>query len=123
MENIETPEIEILNFLNQVVAAPRGFRPIKSNLNGISSLFKDGFTKEEIIEVIQLKTIQWKNNPQMAYCLRPSTLFRSSNFENYIVEVSQIKSNPKLYEKYFSKLTKSTRSAADDADALEAMYG
>ena len=63
MENIETPEIEILNFLNQVVAAPRGFRPIKSNLNGISNLFKHGFTKEEIIERFDNNKVPNQKNP------------------------------------------------------------
>ena len=116
-----TPELEILNYLNSVTQSK--FRPIKSNLSKISALFKAGFTKEEIQQVIQLKTVQWKNNPVMAQYLRPSTLFRDSNFENYVNQVNLVKQNPKLYEQYFKNINKIKSSAADNADDITAMYG
>lgn len=118
---INTPETEVLEYLKQVTGT--NFRPIKSNLTLISTLFKSGYTQEEIIEVIQLKTVQWKNNPVMAPYLRPSTLFKLSNFDNYINEAELVKQNPQMYAKHFQELNKIKGSAAHDDDGLEAMYG
>ncbi len=113
---------EILTYLNQITG--RRFRPIKTNLNGIARVMKEGFTEQEIHEVIQVKTLEWKNNPEMSVHLNPITLFRPRNFEKYINQVIAIKENPTLYAKYFAKLNKATgRSAADDADAINDLYG
>lgn len=123
MNNTETqtPETEVLEYLKQVTGTK--FRPIKSNLTLISALFKAGYTQEEIIEVIQLKTVQWKNSPVMAPYLRPSTLFKLSNFDNYINEVDLVKKKPKMYAQHFAELNKIKGSAANDDDDLDAMYG
>ncbi len=119
----QTPETEILDYLKQVTGTK--FRPIKSNLTLISALFKSGYTQEEIVEVIQLKTVQWKNNPVMAPYLRPSTLFKMSNFDNYLNELELVKQNPKMYATHFAALNriKGANSAANDDDGLAAMYG
>lgn len=114
-------EKEILNFLNEVTGSK--FREIKSNLSKITALLKQEFNKEQIVEVIQLKVIQWKNNPKMAMYLRPSTLFLESNFENYINEIERIKKNPTMYADYFKQINNIKTSAADDADDLKAMFG
>ena len=116
-----TPEKEILQKLNELTGS--NFREIKSNLTKISALFKQGFTQEQIIEVIILKVAEWKNNPVMAQYLRPSTLFRDTNFENYVNQVNLVKQNPKLYEQYFKNINKIKPSAADNADDITAMYG
>ena len=116
-----TPEKEILQKLNELTGS--NFREIKSNLTKISALFKQGFTKEEITDVIILKVAEWKNNPVMAQYLRPSTLFRDTNFENYHNQVNLVKNNPKLYEQYFKSINKVKTSAADNADDIAAMYG
>ena len=118
---IVTPELEILQKLNELTGS--NFREIKSNLTKISALFKQGFTQEQIIEVIILKVAEWKNNPVMAPYLRPSTLFRDTNFENYVNQVNLVKQNPKLYEQYFKNINKIKSSAADNADDITAMYG
>ena len=117
-----TPEKEILQKLNELTGS--NFREIKSNLTKISALLKAGFTEVEVLEVIQLKVIQWKNNPVMAPYLRPATLFRDSNFENYLNEVQHVKQNPKLYADHFAKLNKTAKpSASNDGDAISEMYG
>ena len=118
---LHTPELEILDSLNEITGSK--FRPIKSNLTKIKALLKAEFTPQEIVEVIQLKTIQWKNNPTMAGYLCPTTLFRESNFEKYHNEVNQVKQNPKLYEQYFKSINKIPTSAADNADDLAELYG
>lgn len=120
-DKIITPEIEILDKLNEITGSK--FRPIKSNLTKITALLKADFSEKDILEVIQLKTIQWKNNPKMAGYLCPTTLFRESNFEKYINEVNQVKANPKLYEQYFRQINKAEKSAADHTDDIEAMFG
>ena len=119
----ETPELLVLRRLNEITGSR--FRPIKANLTKISALFKAGFKEEEIVEVIQLKTIQWKNNPKMAQYLCPGTLFRESNFEKYINEVSRVKENPKLYAQYFAELNgiTPTKSDAELADDFGELYG
>ena len=101
---IHYPEVEILNKLNEITGSR--FREIKSNLTKIKSLLKAGFTEVEIIEVIQLKNLQWKNNPEMSGYLCPKTLFRESNFEKYYNEVQQVKQNPEMYAKYYKKINK-----------------
>lgn len=120
MEQTITPEIEILNLLNEL--AGKRFKPIKSNLSPISARLKDGYTIQELKEIVQVKTLDWKNNEQMNQHLCPTTLFRPSNTEKYLNYIISIKENPKAYAKYFAKINK-TRTSANDADDLEAMYG
>ncbi|ROI09774.1 hypothetical protein EGI11_03180 [Chryseobacterium sp. H3056] len=120
---ISTPEIEILNYLNEVTGSK--FRPIKSNLTKVSALFKSGFTKEDIIQVIQLKVVQWKNNPVMAPYLRPSTLFRDTNFDNYLNEVEKVKQNPTMYREHYEQLNQK-KSTSDNTSAfskINTMFG
>ncbi|TWP30530.1 hypothetical protein ETU08_01860 [Apibacter muscae] len=103
------PEIEILNYLNEI--AGKRFKPIKSNLKPISARFKDGYTLEEMKEVVMVKTLEWKNNEVMAVHLCPTTLFRPSNFEKYLNQVLTIKQNPEKYKKHYEQLNK---TQADD---------
>lgn len=121
---IVTPELEILNYLNSVTQSK--FRPIKSNLSKISALFKAGFTTEEMMEVIQLKTVQWKNNPVMAGYLCPTTLFRESNFEKYVNEVEHVKQNPQMYAEYFATINKIKSKSDNDSsgafDKIDEMF-
>jgi len=121
---IVTPELEILNYLNSVTQSK--FRPIKSNLSKISALFKAGFTTEEMMEVIQLKTVQWKNNPVMAGYLCPTTLFRESNFEKYVNEVERVKQNPQMYAEYFATINKIKSKSDNDSsgafDKIDEMF-
>ena len=114
------PEVEILNKLNEITGSR--FREIKSNLTKIKSLLKAGFTEVEIIEVIQLKTLQWKNNPEMSGYLCPKTLFRESNFEKYYNEVQQVKQNPEMYAKYYKKNNKIATYKDYDA-TISDLYG
>lgn len=120
-DKIITPEIEILDKLNEITGSK--FRPIKSNLTKITALLKADFSEMDILEVIQLKTIQWKNNPKMAGYLCPTTLFRESNFEKYHNEVNQVKANPKLYEQYFKQINKIKHSAAEHDATISDLYG
>lgn len=47
---------------------------------------KDGYTKEDIIRVVRVKSAQWKDDKEMNKYLRPQTLFSKSKFEAYVDE-------------------------------------
>ncbi|PIC67998.1 MULTISPECIES: conserved phage C-terminal domain-containing protein [unclassified Sporosarcina] len=53
----------------------------------INGRIKEGYTQEDFIRVIDLKTKQWLNRPEFSAFLRPSTLFNATNFENYVNEL------------------------------------
>lgn len=109
------PKTEILDYLNDLTG--RKYRPIKSNLSKVESLLKDGYTIEEIKEVIEVKVFEWLNNPKMSQHLNPTTLFRPSNFDKYINQVVAVKQNPELYKAHYAKLNKQTRNTAKEAIA------
>lgn len=121
MNEITTPEIEILNLLNEL--AGKRFKPIKSNLTPIIARLKDGYTVQELKEIVQVKTLEWKNNEVMNAHLCPTTLFRPSNTDKYINQIIAIKENPQQYARYFAKINNVSTSAADNDDELEAMFG
>jgi phage replication O-like protein O len=76
--------IECLNLLNE--KAKRNYKPVKSNLDFIKARLKEGYTKEEIIHVINVKSAQWLINPEMEKYLRPATLFNATKFAQYVAE-------------------------------------
>ncbi|PIC80017.1 replication protein [Sporosarcina sp. P18a] len=53
----------------------------------INGRIKEGYTQEDFISVIDLKTKQWLNRHEFSAFLRPSTLFNATNFENYVNEL------------------------------------
>ncbi|PIC70823.1 hypothetical protein CSV77_05795 [Sporosarcina sp. P16b] len=53
----------------------------------INGRIKEGYTQEDFIRVIDLKTKQWLNRHEFSSFLRPSTLFNATNFENYVNEL------------------------------------
>ncbi|MDY3547336.1 conserved phage C-terminal domain-containing protein [Riemerella anatipestifer] len=118
---ILTPEKELLKKFNEITG--RRFRETKANLQGISARLKDGYTEQEILEVIQVKTLEWKKNPTMSVHLNPVTIFRPSNFDKYINQVMTVKEDPILYAKQFQKINRISTSAADNDDAISELYG
>lgn len=76
--------LDVLNYLNQT--ARRDYRPVKSNLDLIKGRIKEGYSKDDLIRVIDLKCSQWLKNPQMESFLRPSTLFGATKFSQYAGE-------------------------------------
>ena len=55
----------------------------------VAARSSEGHTLEDFKAVIDLKTAQWLNDPKMNGNLRPTTLFRPSNFEAYIQAVNR----------------------------------
>lgn len=62
----------------------------------IVSKLKSGYTYEDFIHVIDVKSSEWLNNPDFAKYLRPSTLF-GNKFENY---VNQQSGTPRIKQDY-----------------------
>lgn len=63
----------------------------KTNNSYILGRKNEGHTIEEFIKVIDYKYHEWKDNKKMAKYIRPMTLFSSTNFPNYLVEIEMNK--------------------------------
>lgn len=72
----------ILSYLNE--KANRNFKTDSNDF--ISARFSDGYALDDFKKVIDVKIAKWLNDPKMSEFLRPSTLFRKTNFENYLNE-------------------------------------
>jgi uncharacterized phage protein (TIGR02220 family) len=81
----------LLEFLNQKTG--KHFNGIRPNgkrtktITDIHALLKHGYTAVQIKQVIANRWLKWGNDSKMREYLRPSTLFRPSNFENYLGEL------------------------------------
>jgi len=72
-----------INYLNEKVGT--SFNPkSKCNTNLIKARYNEGRTLEDFKTVIDRKVFEWKTDDKMVQYLRPSTLFRATNFENYL---------------------------------------
>lgn len=61
----------------------KNFKPVKANISLINARLKDGFTLDDLINVIDVKTSQWLKDEKMKNYLRPSTLFNSEKCAQY----------------------------------------
>lgn len=75
--------VEIIDYLNKKTNK-RYSSNAKSNKDLIDSLLKEGRTIENFKHVIDVKCNDWLDDSKWGEYLRPSTLFKSSNFDNYI---------------------------------------
>ncbi len=74
--------IEIIDYLNKRVG--RRFQVDNKTTNkNIISILREGFKKEDIQGVIDYKQQKVDAGKEDAFYMRPSTLFRPSNFHNY----------------------------------------
>ena len=79
----------VLNYLNS--KANKNYKPVKANTDFINARIKDGFTKEDLLKVIDSKCSQWLNDDKMNQYLRPATLFNATKFSQYAGELSSNK--------------------------------
>ena len=80
-KKIKSEAIEALKFLNQETG--KAFREVESNLKPIESILKSGIDLQDVKTVTMRKIHDWSKDPKMAEYLRPATLYRRSNFEQY----------------------------------------
>lgn len=94
IDNVEQldhiPYTEIINYLN--TKTNKHFKESIQTKKLINGRFREGYNLEDFKKVIDVKTQQWIKDPKMNKYLRPDTLFRPSNFENYLNEYD-VKSN------------------------------
>lgn len=83
----------VLNYLNQKTGSkfkcksPSGKQT--SNAKIIIDRVKEGYTGDEFKRVISMKCDEWGSDEKMSQYLRPSSLFRKSNFEQYVAVLDQ----------------------------------
>lgn len=116
---MNTPE-ETIEYLNTFTG--RKYRMIKSNLNKVKTLIKEGYTYQDIKEVIEIKTYEWLNNPKMSQYLNPTTLFRLSNFDKYVNQVIAVKENKEQYKKYYEEINRKTSTSGSASSAVDDMF-
>lgn len=76
---------EVIDYLN--IKTESSYRATtEANVKPIRARLNDGFTVEDCKKVIDTKSGQWLNNPDMVKYLRPATLFSPSKFEGYLNE-------------------------------------
>jgi uncharacterized phage protein (TIGR02220 family) len=79
----------------------------KPTVQLVNARFSEGYTVADFKKVIDTKAKEWLNDPHWQKYLRPSTLFNSTNFENYLQESgvsgSPPSSLPKPFELDFSE--------------------
>lgn len=87
---------QIIEYLNDKTG-----RHYKSTINKtvalIDSRLAEGFNYSDFFKVIDNKTSDWLNNPQMNKFLRPETLF-GNKFESYLNEGDSIAENNRVFE-------------------------
>lgn len=81
---------EVVEYLNEKTGKSYSHTS-KATQQMIRARQKDGFSLEDFKYVIDIKSAQWKDDPKMDKFLRPSTLFRPSNFESYLQEKHNLK--------------------------------
>lgn len=81
-DNIRFLTKQVIDYLNEKTSSN-----YKSTSNKTLSLIKarsrEGFVGEDFVKVIDIKTADWINNPEMRKYLRPETLF-GTKFESYL---------------------------------------
>lgn len=70
-----------LAYLNHSVG--KNYKYLEKNLKHIMARLNEGYTLEDFKQVIDVKTEEWKDNPEFFKYLRPETLF-GSKFDSYL---------------------------------------
>lgn len=82
---------EVVIHLNHRTGQNFSTAPSVSHRRLIEGLVRHGYTLDQMIAVIDVKVGEWGQSERMFHNLRPKTLFRRSNFENYVGQIGAIK--------------------------------
>ena len=93
LEKTKNKELWIpIVYLNQV--ANKRYKFVNKTKKFLLARFNEGYTLEDFKQVIDVKTEEWKDNPEFFKYLRPETLF-GSKFDSYLNQKPKIsKSKP-----------------------------
>ncbi|HEL0025409.1 TPA: conserved phage C-terminal domain-containing protein [Streptococcus equi subsp. zooepidemicus] len=87
LEKTKNKELWIpIAYLNQI--AEKRYKFIDKTKKLLTARFKEGYTLEDFKQVIDVKTAEWKDNPNFSKYLRPETLF-GSKFDSYLNQKSK----------------------------------
>jgi len=103
-EKVNEKEIEIDNVIqefNKIVGSNYQTKS-KAIREYIRARLTEGYSKDDCIKVIQIKSRDWKGTDMEKY-LRPSTLFRPTKFPEYLNQKEQTKSTPQSRHEEFIK--------------------
>ena len=75
----------LLDFLNET--AGRKYPPTDSNIGIVVARLREGFTAQQIRQVIANRVRKWKGDPEMNEYLRPETLFGPRKFSGYVGQI------------------------------------
>ncbi len=76
---------KIIKYFNKRTDQKRSFH-CQETIRLINGRLNEGRTIDDFKHVIDTKFTQWQNNDRMRQFIRPSTLFRPGNFEDYLNE-------------------------------------
>lgn len=65
------------------------YKHVSSNLGLVAARLKDGATEDEMCRVIDRKCAEWLGDAKTSGWLRPKTLFRATNYDNYVGQLNQ----------------------------------
>ena len=76
--------LEVLEKINKKIG--KKFNPkAKSNQELMHARLMEGYTKEDLLAVVDYKCEEWGDNDKMRKYIQPSTLFAKTKFEGYLV--------------------------------------
>lgn len=83
----------VISYLN--AKAGKSFKSTtEASAKFIRARLKDGFTVQDLRQVVDVKVSQWKGDSKMDKFLRPKTLFSPEKFESYLNENPGLKQEP-----------------------------
>lgn len=116
-ETAESLSLSLIKKLNNESGAR--FRPTADFVSRIRELLGAGYTKADMMRVIEAKVLEWKDDPKMRGYLRPKTLF-GDKFEDYVLAPVPIDVQEKeARESEISELEKELRKIQVDIAVLE----
>ncbi|TNH25711.1 conserved phage C-terminal domain-containing protein, partial [Testudinibacter sp. TR-2022] len=108
---VAEPAAEALGYLNTELAIlaasrgerkPSGFKPTAQTLSAIGARLQE-YTVEDCRRVVDYLIAKWGNDQKMADYLRPSTIFRPTNFAEYVAlsDAWDAKGRPRCQDGYW----------------------
>lgn len=104
---------EFIEWFNKL--ADKDLKNTEINRQYIKDLLNDGYTKEDLVNVIEYKVNEWKDSEKMNMYLRFSTLLSPNNFERYLQDAKEsLPSEPQEKRKRKVPLKEKERDPVDE---------
>lgn len=93
------PWESVIDYLNE--KASKHYRHTEANKRLVMARHKEGFSADDMRQVIDNQCSEWLNDNKMNRYLRPATLFQASKFEGYLNNTSIGSQKPKTRKDWF----------------------